>query len=1133
MATAFKVQGELTLAGGAQFVSDLKSVKSAVAEVTLETGRLGTTAGSTSRSTAELAQSSKQLAGQHAQVQTTAAASAKAQAEGFAKLAAETAKAGQQAKEVQTSVAEWAQCSSRAISDTMANLNKAPGSGNAGIDAWAKRSGQTLRESYSGAGKAAMGLKAANDDAAVSTGRLKAANDDFARSVHGVAGSLNIYQKTQLGYQLNDVFVQMASGQGVLRTFVQQGPQITQIFGGIGNTLRAVPWAATGYAAAIGLVLAATVGAASRLNSMATESRQLEVSLQATGRTANITAAQLQEVIRLEANRAGAGAGDTRVAAQQLLSNSAITGHNIQATLSLARDLARVTGMELPQAAAVLSEGLDGTAAGAVKLDAAFHALTPRELEQVRRFGELGDKGAVVSIMLSALERNLGGANERGLTPFEAGTAKLRSSWHSLLESLGKTGVIQGLATLINNVAAPLHLAAWSAERLRSALPGNDGGPTNDDIERARRSVSVERLTLEQLQRDQRTAHQDDRHAFELSILASQRRLREGEANLAQLEARASSLAGKTVRDQVEAGATAVTNELKTVDEIVARASTIAGQRRALEAERNRIEAAIRSGGSLLDPDQVARWQERIVQINGALSGLRTPVDELRRSLDQETELSKLPQHLRSAQQAYIDTKRRAIELGQADAEATQLAEQARTNALRSHATGVQQQIQILSAEAQAALRVADAYGVSRAAALRLQAVLKAGVAVQQGQIAPGDVATFAQQSLEQDAAAAIAAAAEKNAAYGREVAALDRLVEAEGRSSAAARETERANRVATYAEDLRAQAAATNNATIIAAAERQVAAYDALTRKAVQFDLRRDARALNRQHDPATAYDHEISKLRELETTGLLTARTVEDAMRDAERRKLEASRDTIDGMIAGLRRYADEAGNAGQAAGEGMRTGMRTAEDAILGATGLIQANWGNMVNQMLADIARLTIRQNITAPIAKAVGSIDFGGIFGRGGSFGPEFELHTGGLAGQARQTDRDLPPWIWSRAPRFHAGRTPGLAVNEIPAILTDDEEVLTSTHPRHRWNQGRALNDNTAAPNVSVNVTVNSSKPVRVSEGPMTPDGRGGWNKDVIIDEIDAALADRALDGRGKHYGAMQTVFGVKRVGRR
>lgn len=70
----------------------------------------------------------------------------------------------------------------------------------------------------------------------------------FSRDMRDAGGAIKLTRQeaTNLSFQLNDVFVQLASGQGIIRTLVQQGPQITQIFGGVGNTFRFLGQSALG-----------------------------------------------------------------------------------------------------------------------------------------------------------------------------------------------------------------------------------------------------------------------------------------------------------------------------------------------------------------------------------------------------------------------------------------------------------------------------------------------------------------------------------------------------------------------------------------------------------------------------------------------------------------------------------------------------------------------------------------------------------------------------------------------------------------------------------------------------------------------------------------------------------------------
>jgi len=1070
---SFKVQGELVLVEGG-FVAGANAGRAALDGLSAAGRKLADT--STAVATAT---------GQATQAQAAATVSAKSQADGFARLA-------------QQQAADAARARSQALMTSV------------------EQSGQQLQAVFGAATRAqvaelAKGTSASQAYETAQT-RVRVANDNTAGSIERQNKALT-QQRIQLSYQLNDIFVQLASGQGVFRTAVQQGPQITQLYGGIGNALRAIPLAAAAYATGIALVVGATIGAVVHLETLTAQERQAENALQATGRAAQVTAGQLQLLVQAEARRPGANREETQQGALQLLSNNRITGEAVQRTLGLARDLARVTGTDLPTAASALSSGLDGTVAGAKKLDATFNALTPAELEQIRRFEEMGQKGAAVGVVLTALERHLKGANERGLSPATLAVNELSKAWSNFADNVAKSGATRGLAFVATEILKGA--TAFVSGRGPEATPG--GGPTAEDVAKTRASLEAEKKNLLALQGEFARASSDfQRSQINRSLTASEARIRDMQANVSQLEGKASTVTAKAVQDQVTSEATALKNEVKDAIAVLDKSVTVAGQRRALENERAQIEKSTKSG--LLDPDTLARAQERITQIDGQLKGLRTPAEELQRGLDLESTLAKLPTHLQAAERAYLETKKRVLEQGGTLEEANRAANQARANVLQTQATATGQQIQLLSAEAEAALRVAAAYGTSRASALQLAAQLKAQAAEQQGSIAGGTAGEVAQRTLEEQAAGAVAASAEKNEAYAREVAGLERLVDAEGRSSAAARETERANKVATYAEDLRAQAAATNNATIIAAAERQIATYDRLSRAAMAAEIRRDANALNRQYDPNVAYDEEMAKLQELQATGLLTSRAIEEYTRASEQRRLEASRDATDGMIAGLRRYAQEANNAGQAASQGVTAGLRTIEDTLVQVATTGQITFSQLANSIIADLARIAIRQSITGPISQAFAGIPWGSFFSGGSTVpsigtGTGYTYHKGGIVGRDGTPRSGVSPDLWINAPRYHGG---GLVAGERAIIAQDDEEVLTTSNPRHRWNVGRGGAGGGAAGGVvlEVDFAVNNYSNERV----RSEQGTGAGGKPmfrVIVGQVKDEIAADITQGRG------------------
>ena len=83
--------------------------------------------------------------------------------------------------------------------------------------------------------------------------------------------------------------------------------------------------------------------------------------------------------------------------------------------------------------------------------------------------------------------------------------------------------------------------------------------------------------------------------------------------------------------------------------------------------------------------------------------------------------------------------------------------------------------------------------------------------------------------------------------------------------------------------------------------------------------------------------------------------------------------------------------------------------------------------------------------------------------------PAATKHTGGVAGRADGNGtRMLPPGIFGMALRYHNGGIAGLKPNEVPTVLEEGEEVLTTSNPRHINNAGKGGGATAPAGNVTV-----------------------------------------------------------------
>ncbi|MGE0256915.1 MAG: tape measure protein [Alphaproteobacteria bacterium] len=168
---------------------------------------------------------------------------------------------------------------------------------------------------------------------------------------------------------------------------------------------------------------------------------------------------------------------------------------------------------------------------------------------------------------------------------------------------------------------------------------------------------------------------------------------------------------------------------------------------------------------------------------------------------------------------------------------------------------------------------------------------------------------------------------------------------------------------------------------------------------------------------------------------------------MKEAQERALEDSREWSDGMKRGLRDYAREATDAAKAAEQGIASGFRSAEDALVSFVTKGKLEIGSLVDSIVADFARIAIRQNITGPLAQSLSGIDWSTIFvpetGNAGML-----AHSGRGPGENTGNWRHVHPAVFADAPRFHSGRLPGLMPGELPAIIREEESVLTPAQMR-------------------------------------------------------------------------------------
>ena len=105
-------------------------------------------------------------------------------------------------------------------------------------------------------------------------------------------------------------------------------------------------------------------------------------------------------------------------------------------------------------------------------------------------------------------------------------------------------------------------------------------------------------------------------------------------------------------------------------------------------------------------------------------------------------------------------------------------------------------------------------------------------------------------------------------------------------------------------------------------------------------------------------------------------------------------------------------ESNDAATATERAFANAFSGAEDALVGFIASGKLEFRDLADSILADLARMTVRQTITAPLAGALQSA-----FAGGGLFGL---FHEGGIAGERPPAVRYADAAVFEHAQHYHS-----------------------------------------------------------------------------------------------------------------
>jgi hypothetical protein len=282
-------------------------------------------------------------------------------------------------------------------------------------------------------------------------------------------GRLTALELRQVGFQLNDFGVQLASGGNPFVALIQQGSQLSGTFGGVGNAVRALLSLLTPVKLAIG-GLGAAVGVfalgASKSEDWARSLTTLEAALEATGRAGVVTSAQLSKAI----DELAKAPGITRDAAIESVTALARAGQvNGSLLTDIARsvpDFARAVGKDAPEATRQLVQALSEPLQGAKSLEEALPRLSSATRLVIRDLVNQGDVLGAQRTLLTEVARVTQGLADKQ-TPLQKATNDLGNSWDTLQKALrdstGAELAVKGLTGIVGAIDQVLR----KAEELR------------------------------------------------------------------------------------------------------------------------------------------------------------------------------------------------------------------------------------------------------------------------------------------------------------------------------------------------------------------------------------------------------------------------------------------------------------------------------------------------------------------------------------------------------------------------------------------------------------------------------------------------------------------------------------------
>lgn len=252
-------------------------------------------------------------------------------------------------------------------------------------------------------------------------------------------GKLTATELQQVGFQLNDFVVQIASGQNALLAAVQQGSQLSGTFGGVGNAVRALTSLVTPARIAIGGLTAGVGALALAYLEGERQSNSFNRAIQLSGNFAGQVEGQYNAMQRAIAQATGDTVGNVRDLSAALLKSGEIGPQVFNQATQAGIAYARATGKTADEVARAFAEMGRSPSRFAAEANRQLNFLTAAQYQAIKAFEENGRAADAQGVFYDALIARFPRINDN-LGTLERLLNVGRSAWSAFWDSAADVG---------------------------------------------------------------------------------------------------------------------------------------------------------------------------------------------------------------------------------------------------------------------------------------------------------------------------------------------------------------------------------------------------------------------------------------------------------------------------------------------------------------------------------------------------------------------------------------------------------------------------------------------------------------------------------------------------------------------